>query len=108
MEFNKKQLEYLPKKLNRIISAIRPFLGNWPDWIGLFLLALTLGIVARSIQQAQWINPQPAFLLVLILALIFGFILAKSALRAWPATGLAALGGLLVTFWQVTIVLPSP
>jgi transglutaminase-like putative cysteine protease len=108
LEFNKKQLVYLPKKLNRIISAIRPFLGNWPDWIGLILLALTLGIVARSIQQAQWINPQPAFLLVLILALAFGFILAKSTLRALAATGLAALGGLLVTFWQVTIVLPSP
>ncbi len=107
MEFNRKSLESLPRRFTGLRSSIRPLLGGWSEWIGLLLLALTLGIVVRSIQQAQWINPQPSFLWVLSLSLVLGFILANSRLKTLPSAGLAVVAGFLVTFWQATSLLPT-
>jgi hypothetical protein len=109
--------EALEKNLNRVRQsrAVRPvravlkyLLNGWPEWVGVLLLSITLGIAINCIQQAQWISPQPSLLTVLILAVVLAFIVAKSRLRLIEAILVGIIAGLIVTIWQATSVLPSP
>ncbi len=73
---------------------------NLSDWLNLVCLLITLGVVIWSVQQARWVKPSPSFITIFVLAVVVGFILAKSRLPAIAAHFLAILIGAVVVFWQ--------
>ncbi|MBI4303665.1 MAG: transglutaminase domain-containing protein [Chloroflexi bacterium] len=83
------------------------WLNIWLRWGSLLLLFLTLEIAVRSIEQAQWFSPQPSLTLVLVLAILTGWLLAKSRLHAALTFPIALVAGLIVTVWQGSSLLTT-
>jgi transglutaminase-like putative cysteine protease len=96
-----------PPKVKRTRRIVNYWLGNWSEWLGVFLLFLTLGTAFYCVQQAHWINPQPSLLLVLFLSFVLSYVLVKSRLPLDVTVPLGIVGGVIVTLWQSTSVLPS-
>lgn len=82
--------------------------GSWQGWVGIFLVFLTLEMAVLSIEQAQWITPQPSLSLVLFFSVVFTFILIKIRLFGLIKFILALAVGLVVTAWQAMNVLMVP
>jgi transglutaminase-like putative cysteine protease len=87
--------------------CLRYLANGWPEWVGVLLLSFTLGIAINSIQQAQWISPQPSLLTVLILSVVLAFATAKSRLRLVETVLIGFIAGLIVTVWQAASVAPA-
>ncbi len=87
-------------------ARFRAWLGSWQEWGGIIFLFLTLEIAIRSIEQAQWIIPQPSLTIALVLAVITGWLLGKSRLPNIATYTLAVILGAVVTVWQASILLP--
>ncbi len=60
----------------------------------------------RSIEQAQWIKPQPSLTVALALAVATGWLLGKSRLPGSVVHPLAVVIGAAVTVWQASNLLP--
>ncbi len=88
-------------------ASLKSWLGNWQEWGTIILLFLTLEIVVRSLEQAQWITPQPSLTLVLALAVLTGWLLCQSRLPGTATYPLALLLGAAVTLWQASNLLPA-
>lgn len=84
-----------------------PRLGDWRMWVNLALLFLALEVAVYSIERARWINPQPAFTLVLFLSMLLAWLLVLSRLHAAVIHILVPVIGVLVTVWQALTLLPG-
>ena len=73
---------------------------NLLEYASIVLVFLTLWIAVRSIEQANWITPQPPLTLVLILAIVTGLVLAKSRISSAATILLMMILGSVVTVWQ--------
>lgn len=87
-------------------ARFKSWLGSWPEWGSLLLLFLALEIAVRSIEQAQWITPQPPLTVILALAVLTGWLLSKSRLPGTVSYPLAVVLGATVTVWQASSLLP--
>ena len=86
---------------SRPAGACRRYLVNrWPEWIGLLLLLFPLGVAINSIQRAEWIDPQPSLLTVLLLSMFLAFFLVKIRWSKTDTISAAVAVGLGVTIWQ--------
>ncbi len=83
-------------------------LNNWQNWVGIFLVFLTLEIAVLSIEQAHWITPQPSLSLVLFFSVVITLILARLRLFGFIKFLLSLVIGLAVTLWQAMNVLTVP
>ncbi len=88
-------------------AGFKSWLGSWQEWVSVVLLLLTLGITTRSLEYAQWITPQPSLTGVLAVAVLVGLLLAKSRLPAILTSIIAIVLGIIVTVWQVFMLLPT-
>ncbi|MBI4268039.1 MAG: DUF4129 domain-containing protein [Chloroflexi bacterium] len=86
----------------------KTYLGNWQRWGVIILVFLTLETSVLSIEQAQWITPQPSLTLVLAISVLTGWILSKSRLSGAVAHSLAMVLGVTITIWQAATLLTSP
>ena len=82
-----------------IRARIMSGLGNWPYWLGVLLLYATLEVAVLSLEQADWINPQPPLSLVLFLAIACGWFLSATRLRGVVILSLFLILGAGVTYW---------
>lgn len=89
-------------------ASFKSWLGSWQEWGVIILLFLALEVVVRSIEQARWITPQPSLTLVLVLAVLTGWLLCQSRLPTIVIHLLAMVLGAAVTVWQASNLLPSP
>ncbi|MFC1988622.1 hypothetical protein ACFLVJ_02180, partial [Chloroflexota bacterium] len=87
--------------------SFKSLLGIWQEWGIISLLFLALGIVVGSIEQAQWITPNPPLTFVLILSVLTGWLLCQSRLPARVIHPLAAVFGIGVTVWQASNLLAT-
>ena len=87
-------------------ARFKSWLGSWPEWGSILLLFLVLEIVVRSIEQAQWITPQPSLTVILALAVLSGWLLSKSRLPSTATYPLAVVLGAMLTVWQASSLLP--
>lgn len=82
--------------------------GNWQEWGSVILLFLVFAAVIRSVEQAQWISPQPSLTIVLVLAIGCGWLavrIKKFGLIVYPLLAIFSLG---VILWQAFRLLPPP
>ena len=70
------------------------------DWLNLLCLVFALGTVVWSVEQAQWVRPSPSFITIFILAVLTGFILAKSRLPSLVAHLISIAAAIVVLFSQ--------
>jgi transglutaminase-like putative cysteine protease len=82
-------------------------LGNWRTWVNLAVLFLALEVAVYSIEQAQWIVPQPAFTLVLFLSMLCAWLMVIGRLHGAIIHVVAPVIGVLVTAWQTIGLLPG-
>ncbi|MEE8419608.1 MAG: transglutaminase domain-containing protein [Dehalococcoidales bacterium] len=85
---------------------LRALAGNWQEWGSIVLLFLVFAIVIRSVEQAQWISPQPSLIIILLLAIGCGWLAAKtgkSGLIVYPLLFVISFG---VILWQAFRLLP--
>ncbi|MBI2288601.1 MAG: hypothetical protein HYU83_06485, partial [Chloroflexi bacterium] len=68
----------ITRRYRLLPSGLRFWLGSGPEWVSVLLVFLTLAIALRSVEQAQWITPQPSLTLVLSLAILTGWLLVKT------------------------------
>ena len=80
----KKLIQVKKNTVYPLISLPQPQAESKRSWlfvamecIAVFLAFIVLSISIGSVEQAQWTNPQPPLMTMLILALIVSFILAK-------------------------------
>ncbi len=78
---------------------------GWYELASIFMLLLVLGIAVGSIEQAQWINPQPSLTLVLFLGMITALLLVKIKIPNTLKHGIASFIGIAVMLWQASILL---
>ncbi|MFC1987682.1 hypothetical protein ACFLVH_03980, partial [Chloroflexota bacterium] len=95
-----------PQKQRMLREHFKFWLGSWQEWGSLLLLFLALEITVRSIEQAQWITPQPSLTVVLALAMGTGWLLGKSRLPSRVIHPLMVVIGAAVTVWQASNLLP--
>lgn len=81
--------------------------GTAHEWISLGLVFATLGVAVWSIEQAEWIDPQPSLVAVLALAVIAGLVVLKGRWSDRLALLLLAGIGLLVTVWHSAALVGS-
>ncbi|MDP2731376.1 MAG: transglutaminase domain-containing protein [Dehalococcoidales bacterium] len=97
------------KSLEKLMlqARLKSWLGSWSDWLSIICLFLVLEIAVRSIEQARWITPQPSLTLVLLLAILAGWLQTRSRLPGQMLVPLALVSGVLITLWQAANLLPS-
>ena len=71
------------------------------------LTATSLGLASWALQSAHWLNPNPPFLLILILAVAFSSTLALKGIRQGLALSIFMFAGLAVSAWQSIDLLPE-
>ncbi len=76
-------------------------------WIGVGFGFLTLAVVAWSLEQANWVNPQPSLITALGLAVAAGVMLAYIRIPGKIAVLIMLLIGLVVTVWQAAQLFTS-
>ncbi len=86
--------------------SFKSWLGSWPDWAVIIILFVALEIAVRSVEQAQWITPQPSLTVVLALSVMTCWLLGKSRLPGRVIHPLALIIGAAVTMWQASKLLP--
>jgi transglutaminase-like putative cysteine protease len=92
----------------RVVAAVRHFLGNPQEWIGIVLVFVSLTIAMLSIEHADWIKPQPSLVLVLGLSVLASLWLARGRLSRRSIWFVAIILGVGITVWQsVLLVTPS-
>ena len=91
-----------------LLSKLKAWLSNWQEWGITILLFLSLEVAIASIEQARWISPNPSLTLVLVLAVVSGWLLCKSRLPAIVLHPVAVVLGAAVTVWQASSLMPSP
>ena len=85
---------------------LKAFANSWPEWGSLILLFLVFGAVIRSVEQANWISPEPSLITVLAVAVVTGWIagkIRKYRFIAWPVAIAVGAG---VIIWQAFLLLP--
>ena len=71
------------RRLPRVLwSAIRTVTGSSREMTSVLLVFLSLAVAVWSIEQANWISPQPSLITVLFLAVLTGLLLFRSRLSA--------------------------
>ena len=69
------------RRLPRLLwSAIRNIAGSSREMTGVILVFLSLAVAAWSIEQANWIQPQPSLITALFLAVLAALLLFRSRL----------------------------
>jgi len=72
------------------------------------LVWLTLSVAVWSIEQAQWIQPQPSLLATLAVAVLTGHVLVRTGWRTWVVYVVMAVLGLAVVVWQTVGLFVAP
>ncbi len=95
------------RRLPRLLwSAIRTIIGSSREITSVLLVFLSLAIAVWSIEQANWIRPQPSLITVLFLAVLTGLLLFRSRLPARITYPVMIVLGLGVTVWQAVSLMP--
>jgi len=95
------------RRLPRLLwSAIRTIIGSSRELTSVILVFLSLAVAAWSIEQANWIQPQPSLTTVLFLAVLTGLLLFRSKLSARITYPVMIVLGLGVTVWQAISLMP--
>jgi hypothetical protein len=81
--------------------------GRWHAWVTVTLLFAALEVAVFSVEQADWIKPQPFLTLVLAAAVLAGWRLAASRVPGWLSHIIAIFAGAAVTLVQGMYILPS-
>ena len=76
------------------------------DIFSTLLTLATLGVAVWALEAAEWVNPQPSFLLALGLGVAGGAALARTRLKSIWAFIFIGLGGLAVSIWQSVALFP--
>ena len=84
----------------------KSWLGSWQEWVSVILLFLALVIAVRSIEQVNWIKPQPSLILVLALAMLTCLLLVRSRWRKTVVYPIVIILGAAVTVWQAANLMP--
>ena len=87
-------------------SAVRGGVGSPHEWTSVLLVFLTLAVATWSIEQANWIRPQPSLTTALLFAVLAGLLLGRSRLSAWTVYPAMVILGLAVTAWQSVGLMP--
>ena len=74
--------------------------GELSDWLNLLCLLFTLGTAIWSVERAQWVRPSPSFITLFILAVLAGFVLAKSRLPTYLSHIVSLAAAIVVLFCQ--------
>ncbi len=83
--------------------------GIWLELLSLVFVFLTLATAVYSIEQSEWVSPQPSLLLTLLLAVLTTMVLIKSRLPAVVSHLSVLLLGTVVATWQLSSLLaPQP
>jgi hypothetical protein len=77
------------------------------ECIAVFLAYIALSISIGSIEQAQWLNPQPSLITAMTLGLILAFILARIRIPGFISVLLSVIFGLLVVTWESAGIFPD-
>ncbi len=93
-------------KARILLQGLKGWLGSWFELGAILFLFLVLEIAVRSIEQAQWIKPQPSLTVILMLAMLTGWLLYRSHLPNKASYPVAVFLGALVTVWQASNLLP--
>lgn len=83
-------------------------LGERHEWFSLPLVWLTLSVAVWSIEQAQWIEPQPSLLAALAAAVLAGHVLVRTGWRTAVVYMVMAVLGLAVVVWQTIGLFVAP
>ena len=91
---------------NNVLSKpyFRAAFGVLADWVNLACLLFALGTAVWSVEQAEWVKPSPSFIAIFILAVLSGFILAKSRLPAYLAHIISLVLAVMTLFCQGLIL----
>ena len=81
--------------------------SGWQEWASLLLMSGMLSIAIYSIEQSQWINPQPSLMLIFGLAIVASVALGKSPLPAVVTHLLSLAAGSIVIIWRLLNLLPQ-
>lgn len=97
-----------PKGIGRLSRpGVRLWFGGLHQWVSVVLAFLVLAIAVWSIEQAEWITPQPSLTLILGIAVLSSLLLTKSRLPAIATHGLMLVLGAVITIWQLSVLLGS-
>jgi len=91
-----------PEKQPRWQARLRSWVGGWAEWGSLIWLFLALEVAVHSIEQAEWITPQPSLTGVLALAIGSGWLVGKSRLPGHVTHLFMPVLGLVVAVWQTS------
>jgi hypothetical protein len=111
---NRERQENIPHPIDEVQdqqmsrASFATWLGSWQKWGSVVSLFLALEIAVFSIEHVRWIDPQPSLTVVLVLAILTGWLLTKSQLTGAAAYSVAVVLGAIVTVWQVSSLLPTP
>lgn len=97
---DRKKQPFIKRIMNRLWQ-------NWHLWVNVLLLWVVLEIAVLSLEKADWIAPQPASSLVLVLAVVFTWLLVRLRWHGIITHGLAIAAGLAVVMWQGYSLLPQ-
>lgn len=89
-------------------STYRFWSGGLSEWTSIVLVFLTMAIALFSIEQANWITPQPSLMLTLALAVLASVLLIKSRVRDATAHLVIVILGFIVTVWQSSLLIVLP
>ena len=96
------------RRLPRLLwSAIRNIAGSSREMTGVILVFLSLAVAAWSIEQANWIQPQPSLITALFLAVLAALLLFRSRLSTRMTYLIMVVLGAAVTVWQAISMMPS-
>ena len=84
------------------LTDFRSWLGNWWELVGICLVFVTLEIAVLSLEQVEWIKPQPSLSLVLALAVLAGLFSVKIKLPSILKWCFIIIIGIGITIWQAS------
>jgi len=88
-------------------SVIRTIFGSPQEWAGVLLVFLSLTVAVWSIEQANWISPQPSLIMSLFLAVLTGLLLFRARLSTRITYLLMIILGLGITVLQAIGMMPA-
>jgi len=96
------------KKLPGLLwSVVRIVAGSSWELTSVLLVFLSLAVAAWSIEQANWITPQPSLITALFFAVLTSLLLFRSRLSTRKTYLIMVVLGLGVTVWQAVNLMPS-
>ncbi|MBI2848271.1 MAG: transglutaminase domain-containing protein [Chloroflexi bacterium] len=99
------RLKRLAKRWREVIPPFLHtgyWLKNWPEWLSLALVFLTLAVAVHCVEQAEWVIFQPSLILTLFIAMLVTAVTARSRLPRPAKHSVILLLGAIVAGWQLS------